>query len=104
MNFLPDVHIIAAYTAAALLLILTPGPDMTLFLGQTLTGGRSRGAAALFGASTGLIVHTMLAAFGLSTLLAASATAFGIVTIAGVAYLVLLAINALRHRAARTLN
>ena len=104
MNFLPDAHIIAAYTAAALLLILTPGPDMTLFLGQTLTGGRARGAAAMFGASTGLIVHTMLAAFGLSALLAASATAFGIVKVAGVAYLVWLAINALRHGSALTLE
>ena len=85
MTFLPDLHIFVAYTAAALLLILTPGPDMTLFLGQTLTGGRSRGAAAMLGASTGLIVHTMLAAFGLSALLTASATAFGLVKIAGVA-------------------
>ncbi|MGZ5841658.1 MAG: LysE family translocator [Xanthobacteraceae bacterium] len=104
MTFLPELHIIAAYTAAALLLILTPGPDMTLFLGQTLTGGRSRGAAAMLGASTGLIVHTMLAAFGLSALLAASATAFGIVKIAGVAYLVWLAIKALRHGSALTLK
>ena len=104
MTFLPDLHIIVAYTAAALLLILTPGPDMTLFLGQTLTGGRSRGAAAMLGASTGLVVHTMLAAFGLSALLAASATAFGIVKIAGVAYLVWLAINALRHGSALTLK
>jgi threonine/homoserine/homoserine lactone efflux protein len=104
MNFLPDAHIIAAYTAAALLLILTPGPDMTLFLGQTLTGGRARGAAAMLGASTGLVVHTMLAAFGLSALLAASATAFGIVKIAGVAYLVWLAINALRYGSALTLR
>jgi threonine/homoserine/homoserine lactone efflux protein len=104
MNFLPDAHVIAAYTAAALLLILTPGPDMTLFLGQTLTGGRSRGAAAMLGGSTGLVVHTMLAAFGLSALLAASATAFGIVKIAGVAYLVWLAINALRHGSALTLR
>jgi threonine/homoserine/homoserine lactone efflux protein len=104
MTFLPELPIIAAYTAAALLLILTPGPDMTLFLGQTLTGGRSRGAAAMLGASTGLVVHTMLAAFGLSTLLAASATAFGLVKIAGVAYLVWLAINALRHGSALTLK
>ena len=104
MTFLPEFHIIAAYTAAALLLILTPGPDMTLFLGQTLTGGRSRGAAAMLGASTGLIVHTMLAAFGLSALLAASAAAFGIVKIAGVAYLGWLAINALRHGSALTLK
>ena len=104
MTFLPELPIIAAYTAAALLLILTPGPDMTLFLGQTLTGGRSRGAAAMLGASTGLVVHTMLAAFGLSALLAASATAFGLVKIAGVAYLVWLAINALRHGSALTLK
>jgi threonine/homoserine/homoserine lactone efflux protein len=104
MTFLPELHIIAAYTAAALLLILTPGPDMTLFLGQTLTGGRSRGAAAMLGGSTGLIVHTMLAAFGLSALLAASATAFGVVKIAGVAYLVWLALKALRHGSALTLK
>jgi threonine/homoserine/homoserine lactone efflux protein len=104
MTFLPDLHIFVAYTAAALLLILTPGPDMTLFLGQTLTGGRSRGAAAMLGASTGLVVHTMLAAFGLSALLIASATAFGMVKIAGVAYLVWLAINALRHGSALTLK
>ena len=104
MTFLPDLHIVVAYTAAAMLLILTPGPDMTLFLGQTLTGGRSRGAAAMLGASTGLVVHTMLAAFGLSALLTASATAFGAVKIAGVAYLVWLAINALRHGSALTLK
>ena len=54
MTFLPEAHIIAAYTAAALLLIVTPGPDMTLFLGQTLTAGRARGMAAMFGASPGL--------------------------------------------------
>jgi threonine/homoserine/homoserine lactone efflux protein len=46
----------------------------------------------------------MLAAFGLSALLTASATAFGIVKIAGVAYLVWLAINALRHGSALTLK
>lgn len=104
MTFLPEAHIIAAYTAAALLLILTPGPDMTLFLGQTLSGGRTRGFAAFLGASSGLLVHTMLAALGLSALLAASATAFGILKIAGVAYLVWLAVQALRHGSALTLK
>src|SRR5882724_7394433 len=104
MNFLPNLDVLLAYSAAALVLILTPGPDMTLFLGQTLTGGRARGIAAYLGASTGLVVHTMLAAFGLSALLAASATAFGLVKIAGVAYLVWLAINALRHGSALSLK
>ena len=104
MTFLPDATIIAAYTAAAMLLILTPGPDMTLFLGQTLTGGRSRGFAAFLGASAGLLVHTMLAAFGLSALLAASATAFGVLKIVGCGYLIWLAIDALRHGSALTLK
>jgi threonine/homoserine/homoserine lactone efflux protein len=46
----------------------------------------------------------MLAAFGLSALLAASATAFGILKIAGVAYLIWLAVQALRHGSALTLK
>jgi threonine/homoserine/homoserine lactone efflux protein len=104
MTFLPDIQVLLAFTAAGLVLVLTPGPDMTLFIGQTLTGGRARGIAALLGASTGLRVHTTLAAFGLSALLAASATAFGILKVVGVAYLVWLAIEALRHGSALTLK
>jgi threonine/homoserine/homoserine lactone efflux protein len=104
MTFLPDIQVLLAFTAAGLVLVLTPGPDMTLFIGQTLTGGRARGIAALLGASTGLLVHTTLAAFGLSALLAASATAFGILKVVGVAYLVWLAIEALRHGSALTLK
>ena len=103
MNFLPDLDVLLAYTAAAVVLVVTPGPDMTLFLGQTLTGGRARGIAAYLGASAGLVVHTMLAAFGLSALLAHSATAFGVLKIAGVAYLIWLAIEALRRGSALTL-
>ena len=103
MTFLPDLNVILAYTAAAIILVITPGPDMTLFLGQTLTGGRARGIAAFLGASTGLVVHTMLAAFGLSALLAHSVTAFGVLKIAGCAYLLWLAFDALRRGSALTL-
>jgi threonine/homoserine/homoserine lactone efflux protein len=103
VTFIPDLHVILAYTAAGVILIITPGPDMTLFLGQTLTGGRARGTAAFLGASAGLVVHTMLAAFGLSALLAHSEAAFGVLKIAGVAYLAWLAIDALRRGSALTL-
>jgi threonine/homoserine/homoserine lactone efflux protein len=37
MTFLPDLQVMLAYTAAAIILVITPGPDMTPFLGQTLT-------------------------------------------------------------------
>ena len=103
MTFVPDFNVMLAYTAAAAILVITPGPDMTLFLGQTLSGGKARGVAAYLGASAGLVVHTMLAAFGLSALLAHSAAAFGALKIAGVAYLVWLAFDALRRGSALTL-
>jgi len=104
MTFVPDLNVMLAYTAAAVILVITPGPDMTLFLGQTLTGGRARGIAAYLGASAGLVVHTMLAAFGLSALLAHSAAAFGVLKIVGVVYLLWLAFDALRRGSALTLS
>ena len=104
MTFLPAPEILLAFTAACLLLILTPGPDMTFFLGQTLTAGRGRGLAAMFGACLGLVFHSMLAAFGLSALLVASATAFTAIKIAGAVYLVWLGVQAIRHGSALTLK
>ena len=104
MGFIPDLDILAAFTLAALVLIFTPGPDMAFFLGQTVAAGRTRGFAAMLGACTGLFGHAMLAAFGLSALLLASATAFTVAKIAGVAYLVWLAVQAIRHGSALTLS
>ncbi|SRR6266508_3452983 len=104
MTALPTLDVLLAFTAASFVLIITPGPDMMLFVGQTLTTGRARGFAALLGVTTGLFVHSMLAAFGLSALLAASTTAFAAVKIAGVVYLLWLALAALRHGSALTLR
>jgi len=104
MTILPDFTIVSAFTAASLLLIVTPGPDMTLFLSQTINGGRARGFASMFGATAGLFAHSMLAAFGLSAILVASATAFTIIKIAGAAYLLWLAVQAIRHGSSLTLK
>jgi threonine/homoserine/homoserine lactone efflux protein len=104
MSFLPAIDVLLAYTAACLVLTFTPGPDMTLYLGQTLAAGRARGLAAMLGACTGLIGHSMLAAFGLSALLLASATAFTLLKFAGAVYLLFLAAQALRHGSALTLK
>lgn len=104
MSFLPDATVLAAFTLAAIILIITPGPDMTLFISKALTQGRAAGFAAMLGASTGLVVHTLLAAFGLSALLAASPTAFFAVKIVGAAYLVWLAVQAVRRGSALTLE
>lgn len=97
---LPDLATVATYAAAVLLLVFTPGPDMALFLGRTLSSGRAVGLAALAGTTAGLYVHTAFAAFGLSALLAASPTAFAALKWAGAAYLVFLAVQTLRHGSA----
>lgn len=100
MPFLPDTPTLLAYTVACAVLFLTPGPDMSLFLAKTLSGGRRAGMAAMLGANLGCLVHTLLAAIGLSALLAASATAFTAVKIVGAAYLLWLAVDAIRSGSA----
>jgi len=73
---------------------------MTLFLGRTLTQGKSAGHAALFGAMSGLVIHTLLVAFGISALLAASQAGFIALKIGGAGYLLWLAIQAIRKGSA----
>ncbi|MEP0235371.1 LysE family translocator [Roseibium sp.] len=104
MSFLPDLTILIAFTAAAFVLIITPGPDMTLFMGKTLAQGRKAGVAAVLGATTGIIIHSVLAALGVSALLAASETAFSILKVVGAAYLIWLAYQAIRNGSSLTIE
>ena len=97
MTFLPDLPTLAAFTVAALLLFITPGPDMSLWLSKTIGQGRSAGIAAMVGTNVGCVVHTLLAAFGISVLIAASETGFLILKIVGAAYLLWLAVDAIRN-------
>ncbi len=96
MTFIPDLPTLLAFMLAAFVLTITPGPDMTLFLGRTLSEGRAAGMAAMLGAASGIVVHTSLAAFGISALIAASPQAFFALKIVGAGYLVYLAIQAIR--------
>ncbi len=87
-----------AFLTAAVLLNLSPGPDMAFILGHTLKSGIRTGFAALFGIWTGASLHVAMAAFGLSAILAASALAFSVVKWVGALYLVWLGIQALRSK------
>ncbi|WP_237153252.1 LysE family translocator [Oryzibacter oryziterrae] len=97
MDFLPDLATLAKYSLAVVLLNYTPGPDMAMFVGSTIARGRKAGLAAFAGTNCGILVHTLLVAFGLSALLAASVMAFTALKIIGVFYLLYLAYGALRH-------
>jgi threonine/homoserine/homoserine lactone efflux protein len=96
MTFVPDAPVLLAFTLAGFVLFITPGPDMSLFLAKTIAGGRRAGIAAMTGTSLGCIVHSLLAAFGLSALIAASPTMFLALKIIGAVYLLWLAVDAVR--------
>lgn len=96
-HVLPDLPVLLTFAVAVAVLALTPGPDMTLFLSKTVSQSRMAGVAAYAGAATGLLVHTLLVAVGLSALLVASATAFTVLKLVGAAYLVWLAVDAVRN-------
>ncbi|WP_419906938.1 LysE family translocator [Hoeflea sp.] len=104
MPFIPDLPVLLAFTVAGLVLAITPGPDMTLFLGRALSEGRAAAIAVITGTMTGVVVHTVLVAFGVSALVVASPTAFAILKTGGAAYLFWLAVQALRQGATFRLN
>lgn len=78
------------FVASAAALCLTPGIDTVYILTRTVAGGRAEGLASALGINTGLVVHTLLVAAGLSLVLAASPVAFGAIKVAGAAYLVVM--------------
>jgi len=92
------IHHYWLFIATAIVLILTPGQDTFFILGRSLASGRPAGIAAALGITAGSIIHTLLAALGLSALLATSQSAFMVVKFAGAAYLVYIGVRALVSR------
>lgn len=95
MSFIPDITTLIQFAVATMILAITPGPDMTLFVSRTLSQGRAAGFASLAGALFGTLIHTTLVAVGISALIVASPMAFLVLKIFGAAYLVFLAWQAL---------
>ncbi|HJV87322.1 MAG TPA: LysE family translocator [Noviherbaspirillum sp.] len=81
------------FFAAVLLLNATPGPDTAYIVGRSVAQGRAAGLMSAMGISAGCCVHAVASAVGLSAILAASATAFMLIKLAGGAYLVYLGIR-----------
>ena len=86
------------FFAAAVLLNVSPGADHVFILGRTVAQGRRAGFLSSWGVCSGAMIHVLAAAFGISAILAASATAFTIVKLAGAAYLIWLGLRALRSQ------
>jgi RhtB (resistance to homoserine/threonine) family protein len=78
------------FVAAVFLLNVTPGPDTAYIVGRSVAQGRGAGLMSALGISAGCCVHSLACAFGLTALLAASATAFTVIKFVGAFYLIYL--------------
>lgn len=92
------------FFSAAILLTLSPGPDLAFILAQTAKRGKQAGFSAMYGIWTGAFFHVFLAALGLSAVLATSATAFTIIKFIGASYLIWLGVQSLRSQGSFTIT
>jgi len=95
------IHDFGIFLAACVALNLTPGPDTIYILGRGIAQGRGAAVASVLGISSGGLVHTLGAALGLSAVLAASASAFLFIKLAGACYLIYLGIRMLFRGASK---
>jgi threonine/homoserine/homoserine lactone efflux protein len=88
-----DPGALAVFVAAALVLLVVPGPAVLYIVSQSISRGRLAGIVSMLGIQAGGLVHVAAAAAGLSALLVRSAVAFNVVKYAGAAYLVFLGLR-----------
>lgn len=91
-----DTQTLLAYLAAAVVLVILPGPGTAWIVAQSLSGGVRRGLQAGLGLETATLLHAVAAGLGLSAVLATSALAFEAIKYLGAAYLIWLGIKAWR--------
>jgi len=91
-------HDLSLFILTGILLNFTPGQDTLYIVGRSISQGRQAGVLSVLGISSGSLVHTVAAAFGLSAILATSAFAFLVVKFAGAAYLAYLGVRMLLDR------
>lgn len=83
------------FLTSSVLLNITPGADIIYVISRATVGGRRVGIVSALGICTGILIHTILVALGLSLILKSSAAAFNIMRVLGTAYLVYMGIKVL---------
>ena len=92
------------FLGAALLLNISPGPDLLYVTSTAIRNGDRVGIAAAAGIASGAMFHVVAAAFGLSAIIASSDLAFGIIKWLGAGYLIFLGLRALSKGGASNLG
>ena len=89
---------ITLFLFASVALIVAPGQDMIYVITRGIAQGKVAGIVSALGVSSGIIIHTLFAALGLSVILQSSSFAFSAIKYAGAAYLIYLGIRTLISR------
>ena len=91
-------HRLLEFALLSYALILVPGPNVLFVVSRSLQLGRLPGIAAVVGGQSGVYVQVIAVAFGIGALVERSVAVFTVVRLAGAAYLIVLGVQAIRHR------
>lgn len=90
-----DPTLLVTYALIVMGFVFIPGPATLLTVARATTSGTKVGIATGAGITFGDILHTLMAVVGISAIIAASATLFTLIKIAGAGYLVYLGLKAI---------
>jgi threonine/homoserine/homoserine lactone efflux protein len=93
---MPDLPSLLGFALVSLGMVLTPGPNMIYLISRSITQGRLAGLISLGGVALGFVFYMLCAAFGITALLFAVPYAYDALRLAGAAYLLWLAWQALK--------
>jgi threonine/homoserine/homoserine lactone efflux protein len=91
-----SLHLYLAYVAACVVLVIVPGPTVTLIVANSLKHGTRAGLLNVAGTQAGLAIMIVIAGIGLSSVIAALGHWFEWLRLAGAAYLIWLGWKMLR--------
>ncbi|MFY9806152.1 MAG: LysE family translocator [Pseudonocardiaceae bacterium] len=91
-----SISALVGISAIALGLVLTPGPNMIYLVSRSITQGRRAGLVSLMGVAAGFFVYLLLATAGIAALFALVPPVYTAIKLAGAAYLLWLAWNAVK--------
>lgn len=90
---MPSIEVLIAFTAAAFLLNISPGPSNLYVMARAIAQGTRGGVVAAMGLAVGVMVHVVATVLGLSAIFSHSPALYTAVKLAGAAYLIYLGVT-----------
>ncbi|WNI38358.1 LysE family translocator [Chryseobacterium sp. SG20098] len=91
-------HELIFFILAALILVISPGPNMIYLISKSITQGKKSGFISLAGVVCGFLFHIIMVSFGLTAVLLAVPLAYTVLKTLGTIYLLYLAYQAIKPK------